>query len=428
MVLRWANRKGRTKLIATGTLSISLLWKSHLQISRVIATELNLEKGGVVERNLMDGSIAPDKLGGYWHHIRIVERILSNLVTSRKRFLVGNDDWSYYLGVALHYIADWWVVYGSKSPYHSQWERSISAQHIIKDDRRLLSTIPMGKTQLAKAYSQLLMGASRIPSSPMELNEYLLMPRPMQESVPILDLNVAYRLCLGAALCVTSSKYPPEELKRAGRFVESYRQLGSLTTENPPDSLAMSFYSQAAVEDKARADVRSGEMALDRAVFQAVPTLMRLRMKWITDVLVLAASSLLLLPSGLIAVVILLPSILLVYAVGLSATRNITGATADRTVLAFKLAYCMSLLPTLASLYLAIQKGDPLSLIGIGASFIWLLVVRKYVQALRPMKSHLSMLNAAKNSLTGIQRGFLLVLRTYEVGNVEPVLNWYIWE
>ena len=103
-----------------------MLWKTHARITCDVMRRLGIPLSNLEESRLKEGVLAPDKWGNYPHHYKKEQEIQSNLLLSRKYFLVDDFPNAYfYLGVALHYIQDSYTSMASFYPGHHSWEESI---------------------------------------------------------------------------------------------------------------------------------------------------------------------------------------------------------------------------------------------------------------------------------------------------------------
>ena len=218
-----------------------------------IAQELGIK--GRDKQLLIKGSLAPDLFGDFPHHgaktWEELWRQTREIWRSIKEAMFAyahNDDMCYYeLGKAFHYIQDRWTATPGTPQEHSKWEQQIDDCEIVDDlslEEYIKNAILPSKT--IKGYLDLLNDVAKGVEgvNPQEYgyqswydyqywNDYFLSPyeyeklanlfyyarrsHPMVEhtkkgwtacsfSTPLLDLNFAYRICLGVARYVFSPK------------------------------------------------------------------------------------------------------------------------------------------------------------------------------------------------------------------------------
>ena len=109
-----------------------MLENTHIRIAEEIAKELNL---GKTETDLLKmGSTRPDSFEEFPHHHGKESLIFKKILDARALYLKGDDEAFVKLGEAMHYIADGWTLRPSVSEKHTQWEFEIDKCRIESDE------------------------------------------------------------------------------------------------------------------------------------------------------------------------------------------------------------------------------------------------------------------------------------------------------
>jgi len=112
-------------------------WRDHLRIARAVA-----RISGLPERELVDGSIAPDRIRArYERHHGNLSAIIHQLRLARKPLLshgkrknsTGPSQAAFHVGMALHYIHDSCTGKGFLGLFHGSVEEGISSVSLPKD-------------------------------------------------------------------------------------------------------------------------------------------------------------------------------------------------------------------------------------------------------------------------------------------------------
>jgi len=240
-----------------------MLEATHRKIAKDIAKVLKLNER---KANLLEiGSVNPDSWADFPHHFGKEDEISEAILKARRLFLEIDDECFSTLGNALHYIADRWTLRPRLGDKHTQWENAISFAQIL-DDQQLEEEIkkPCMPTKAEQAYLvflDVLRGGVFHPSIPGEkivkcdydrrgtcagcmqtvqcilsaekrvlrslrhefdpfksarglgvkVINYALQARPTTWSSPILDLNLAYRICLEVTRNVFSKEHDKKD-------------------------------------------------------------------------------------------------------------------------------------------------------------------------------------------------------------------------
>ena len=204
-----------------------MLGSTHVRIAETICKNL-----GIVEKRevglLVGGSTSPDSWMDFPHHHGKEKEIADNLLQARRLYLESDDECFHRLGVALHYIADKWTLRPRMSDKHTEWERKIDTMPII-DDSKLKEAISESAIP-TKVVEELLQFVDFVKAGPCELSgfafaknltDYANHLRPGEFtttddkienkvwSMPLFDLNFAYRICLEVSKAVLT--LPPNE-------------------------------------------------------------------------------------------------------------------------------------------------------------------------------------------------------------------------
>jgi len=208
-----------------------VLGETHRLIAENIARELHLDKKS--KDLLIEGSLAPDTLKDFPHHTGKEYDIISHLANATCYFQEGIDECYVELGKAMHYIQDKWVSRPGSLQVHSEWERRISEGLILNNEALIQHVETCSFPSEVKGYYKKLIRKISLGVGAVSLLEYDTL-RPQIESrmnsetfakmsyfavawshpksasgepysTPMLELNIAYMLCLQIARCVLSS-------------------------------------------------------------------------------------------------------------------------------------------------------------------------------------------------------------------------------
>jgi len=202
-----------------------LLIRTHIRIALKIAEALGIED----ERSIglfAAGSKLPDDWGNFPHHRGKETEIVKNILSARKLYLQDDDECFAKLGIVLHYIADKWTLAPRTGDKHTKYERTIDKCPVLTNSKLKeeleKTTMP---TKSVKAYNELL---ERIKSDNLTEEDYsfiysssrygrrdlphevklspavkvirlALCRRPTSYGCPIIDFNIAYRVCLNVS-------------------------------------------------------------------------------------------------------------------------------------------------------------------------------------------------------------------------------------
>jgi len=220
-----------------------MIGETHRRIAKEIAKALNLNER---EANLLEvGSVSPDSWADFPHHKGKDYEIIQGILKARRLFLQGDDECFSTLGNALHYIEDRWTMRPRLEDKHTRWEYMINSAPLL-DDQQLEEQIKktMFPTKAEQAYLVFLDALKKGVFHPSISEEkvvahllgyyetwvdvdgkwtrgfkglgarvvgYALQDRPTTWSSPILDFNIAYRICLEVARNVFSKEHDEED-------------------------------------------------------------------------------------------------------------------------------------------------------------------------------------------------------------------------
>jgi len=222
-----------------------MLEATHRRIAKEIAKALKLSER---EANLLEsGSVNPDSWANFPHHKGKNFETAENILKARELYLQDDDECYHALGIALHYIEDKWTLRPRLADKHTKWENEINSASLL-DDEQLEEEIkkPLFPTKAEQAYlaflevlkqgvfhpsiselvntGEWILGERwRLLRDPLidvlenvrgwgaKVINYALQDRPTTFSSPILDFNIAYRICLEVARNVFSQERNKED-------------------------------------------------------------------------------------------------------------------------------------------------------------------------------------------------------------------------
>lgn len=234
-----------------------VLGETHNLIAENIARELHLDKRS--KDLLTRGSLAPDILRDHPHHTGNEYNIISHLANAVRYFQEGNDECYVELGKAMHCIQDRWVSRREPLHVHSGWEQRINESPIL-NYKALIQHIktcpfPLGvKEYYEKLVVKISLGVGAVslfeydtlhPQIKHHMNSEtfvkisyfaLAWSHPKSASgepysTPIIDLNIAYMICLQIARCILSSftdwKNPPVSISELEAKKATLKKMGN---------------------------------------------------------------------------------------------------------------------------------------------------------------------------------------------------------
>lgn len=198
-----------------------MLWVTHKRIILEICKEFQLSN---VETNrFIEGVIAPDKWKDYPHHHSKSRTIRDRLLKARGLFLHDDVLNAYYhLGVAFHYIQDAYTSFVWRSnnfvkgqEWHKKYEQWIDEAYFVRDLEKLVITAFKEDRKQREYYLKLLrFQSSKIDGKEdtLQLSTFNNGRRSREGSEwgkPVVDLNLAFHICLIVAKSVLGSKTYP---------------------------------------------------------------------------------------------------------------------------------------------------------------------------------------------------------------------------
>lgn len=116
-----------------------MLWKTHIRIIREILNSIGFSPSSPEASRMRDGVITPDKWKDFPHHHGKGQAIAYYIQNARSCFLKNNlGDACYYLGIALHYVQDYYTSLSSRSRKHHQWEEQMDKTYISNNIESLI--------------------------------------------------------------------------------------------------------------------------------------------------------------------------------------------------------------------------------------------------------------------------------------------------
>lgn len=191
-----------------------MLWKTHIRIVNEVLSELGIPKSGVEANRLREGSVAPDKWKDYPHHHGKSGKIKEYVLKARRLFLSDDlPEACFCLGVALHYIQDYYTSLSSRSRKHTRWEQQIEGSYFTGDLERLVERAFSNRSDKREEYKRYARKLSNRIEGKDDTLQIAAMPEPCADyhiwGKPYVDLNFALRASLTIAKSVFSAKTSP---------------------------------------------------------------------------------------------------------------------------------------------------------------------------------------------------------------------------
>ena len=207
---------------------------THIRLANRVASRIGIDIDSEEATHLRRGSVAPDEWMDFPHHYGRRSDIKRRILESRKEMLRGDKNQACFnLGVAFHYLADKWTSTRGSDPLHSRWERRMEKSTFVDDVNQMVKVSIPDKDR----YYSFLQNLNPKPVGKDETLRLGQMSRPegidlvklkrvspSTWSTPSVDLNIAYKVCLGVAESVFSQVTPPHnilmKLEEAGARLE----------------------------------------------------------------------------------------------------------------------------------------------------------------------------------------------------------------
>ena len=192
-----------------------MLWKTHIRIANEVLSKLGIPKSSAEANRLREGSVAPDKWKDYPHHHGKSGKIKEYVLEAR-RFFLSDDlpEACFCLGVALHYIQDFYTSLSSRSRNHIRWEQQIEESYFTGDLERLVERAFRNRSDRREEYKRYARALSNRIEGKEDTLQIAAMPGPCAHDQtwgkPYVDLNFALKASLTIAKSVFSAKTSPK--------------------------------------------------------------------------------------------------------------------------------------------------------------------------------------------------------------------------
>ena len=192
-----------------------MLWKTHIRIANEVLAKLGIPRSSAEANRLREGSVAPDKWKDYPHHHGKSDKIKEHVLKARWFFLSDDlPEACFCLGVALHYIQDYYTSLSSRSRNHVRWEQQIEESYFTGDLERLVERAFSNRSDRREEYKRYARRLSNRIEGKDDTLQIAAMPGPCANDQtwgkPYVDLNFALKASLTIAKSVFSARTNPK--------------------------------------------------------------------------------------------------------------------------------------------------------------------------------------------------------------------------